>query len=73
MWLLLTGGEFESIIQIISNVGFPIALCVYVLYLMDKRDKAHDAKESEFAAAMQENAKALSELSTMIKEMKNNG
>lgn len=60
-----------QVMDIIGNSGFPIALCVYILHLKEKRDDKHDEREKEFAAAMQETAKALTEMSTILREKGN--
>lgn len=70
--------DITEIISTISNVGFPIALCCYIVYLkqqdqirhekqiQDITDK-HDQREADFARAMEDTAKALTELSTLLK------
>lgn len=76
--------EIGEIVSIVSNVGFPIGLCCYILYLKQKDlenyqqqltdiQSKHDARESDFANAMQETAKALTELSTLMREGRSNG
>lgn len=75
--------ELTDIISTVSNVGFPIALCCYVVYLKQQDQirheqnvkeisAQHDAREADFARAMQQTAAALSELSALLKGGSNN-
>lgn len=72
--------ELTDIVSIISNMGFPVALCCYVIYLKQqdqiRHEKAiaelqqqHDAREGDFAETMRKTAEATTELSTLIKQM----
>ena len=54
--------DITEVTQIISNVGFPIGMCLLVFYYM--------AKETEHLRnTLEENTKVLSELTTLIKNV----
>lgn len=70
--------DIGEIIGLIGNTGFPIVLCVYVIWLKQKdlerhesqiqaMREAHDAREQQFAETMRDTATALTELSTLMK------
>lgn len=70
--------DIGEIVNLIGNSGFPIVLCVYVIWLKQKdlerheaqiqaMREAHDAREAEFSAVMQQTATAITELSTLMK------
>lgn len=70
--------DIGEIVNLIGNSGFPIVLCVYVIWLkqkdlerheaqIEKMRESHDAREAEFSAVMQQTATAITELSTLMK------
>lgn len=73
--------DFQSLIQIISTVGFPIACCVamgvYVKYITDKNreevaklNDQHKEEMSEVTKAINNNTLALQSLHDYLKEGK---
>lgn len=71
--------DFQSLIQIISTVGFPIACCVamgvYVKYITDKNreevaklNEDHKEEMSEVTKAINNNTLALQSLTDHLKE-----
>lgn len=50
---------FNYIIDIVNNVGFPIAVCVYMFYYTDKTTK-------ELEKTLEKNTEAMNELISKI-------
>ena len=53
----------EALIQLISSVGFPIAMCVYMTYTLNKQTEVHKQEIDELRTAINNNTQALNELS----------
>lgn len=45
----------DTIVQVISTVGFPIACCVVMFYMWDKEREAHDTEVKEITKAITNN------------------
>lgn len=56
----------------ISTVGFPIAICLILLWYVYKLSEMHKAETKEFTEALNKNALALQKLSDMIGGYKSN-
>ncbi len=54
--------EIADVISIISNVGFPIFIVVYLLYLQNKNDERYDTNIKELNSYITENTKILQHL-----------
>lgn len=61
--------EVNEIINIISNVGFPIAVCVVMFYYMNKQSEKHKQEIDKLSETLQGNTKVLTELCTLIKTL----
>lgn len=59
--------DITEITQVISNVGFPIGMCLLVFYYMSKQDTRHTEEIEHLRTTLEENTKVLSELTTLIK------
>lgn len=46
--------DINSTIQVISNVGFPIALCVYMMNTMQKQSENHKIEIDELRKAIEQ-------------------
>lgn len=57
----------ETFVQLISNVGFPIACCVAMFMLMKKQGEQHKEEMEHLKDALDNNTAALAELSKKIK------
>ena len=53
----------DVLIQLISSVGFPIAMCVYMTYTLNKQTELHKQEIDELRQAIENNTLALNELS----------
>lgn len=63
--------DITQFTQMISNVGFPIAMCLIVFYYMNKHDEQHKEETDNLRTTLEDNTKVLSELSTLIKTLTN--
>lgn len=61
--------EVNEIVNIISNVGFPIAVCVVMFYYMNKQSEKHKQEIDKLSETLQGNTKVLTELCTLIKTL----
>ena len=52
----------DSIVQIVSTVGFPIACCIAMFAMWDKEREAHDAEVKEITKAINNNNTLLQRL-----------
>lgn len=62
----------ENIINIISNLGFPAAMCVALFYYMINQTKQHKQSIDDLRTILEENTKVLTELTTLIKMIAEN-
>ena len=53
----------DALIQLISSVGFPIAMCVYMTYTLNKQTEVHKQEIDELLTAINNNTQARNELS----------
>lgn len=61
--------DVTAITQIISTLGFPIAVCVYLLYHDGKREETHKEEMVKMTEAINNNTIALTRL---VERMGNN-
>lgn len=61
--------EAQEITNIISNVGFPIAVCLVMFYYMNKQSEKHKQEIDKLSETLQGNTKVLTELCTLIKTL----
>ena len=61
--------EVTDIINIISNVGFPVAVCVALFFYMEKQNERHQQETDKLNETVQSNTKVLTELYTLIKTL----
>jgi hypothetical protein len=61
--------DITELTQLISNVGFPIGMCLLVFYYMTKQDTKHAEETEHLRGTLEENTKVLSELTTLIKNI----
>ena len=53
---------YDAIVQIITTVGFPIAMCIALLWYVVKKDAEHKTETSEFVQALNSNTLVLQKL-----------
>ena len=59
--------DANTIIQIISSLGFPIVMCGALFWYMVKQRQEHQVETEHLEDAIAENTKVLAELTTLIK------
>ena len=53
---------YAAIVQIITTVGFPIAMCIALLWYVVKKDAEHKTETSQFVQALNSNTLVLQKL-----------
>ena len=61
--------DANGIISLISNVGFPVVVCVALFYYMEKQNERHQNETDKLNETVQSNTKVLTELCTLIKTL----
>ena len=61
--------EAESLISIFTSVGFPVAMCVALIWYMVKQNDKHDKQVQDLNKTIQNNTTVLTELSTLIRTL----
>lgn len=59
--------EVNEIVSLISNVGFPVAVCIALFFYMEKQNERHQNETDKLNETVQSNTKVLTELCTLIK------
>ena len=54
--------DFQDVSTLISNVGFPIAMCLLLLNRMGTQDKVYRETEVKLRQVISENTKAINKL-----------
>ena len=54
--------DFQELSMLISNVGFPIAMCLLLLHRMSTQDKIYHETEVKLRHVIAENTKAINKL-----------
>jgi hypothetical protein len=61
--------EVNEIVSLISNVGFPVAVCIALFFYMEKQNERHQNETDKLNETVQSNTKVLTELCTLIKTL----
>ena len=61
----------DSITSVISTVGFPIAICLILLWYINKMTEEHKNEMDSMTAALNQNTVVLAELKELIRGLKN--
>lgn len=54
--------EINTVTQLVSSVGFPIALCIYMIYAMQKQSENHKTEINELTKTIENNTIAIVKL-----------
>lgn len=54
--------DVNGISTIISTVGFPIAMCIYMIYVIQKMNESHKAEIDELRTTIENNTVAVVKL-----------
>lgn len=58
--------DLNSITTIISSLGFPIAVCVYLFYSQQKQAEAHKEEIDKLRTTVENNTKVMIKLCTKM-------
>jgi preprotein translocase subunit YajC len=61
--------DIDNITTIISNVGFPVGMCLLLFFYMEKQNERHQQETDKINDTLKDNTKVLSELTTLIKTL----
>ena len=61
--------DANGIISLISNVGFPVVVCIALFFYMEKQNERHEDETDKLNETVQSNTKVLTELCTLIKNL----
>lgn len=59
--------DVNAITTLVSNVGFPVAICIALFFYMEKQNERHQQETDKLDETVQSNTKVLTELCTLIK------
>lgn len=58
--------DINVVVQLISNVGFPIAMCILMYIRMSKESEQHKAEIEKLSEAISNNTIVLEQLKTIL-------
>lgn len=61
--------DANGIVSLISNVGFPVVVCIALFLYMEKQNERHQNETDKLNETVQSNTKVLTELCTLIKTL----
>lgn len=61
--------DISSITQLISNIGFPVAMCIYLLIYIRSFDEKYCEKLDSMAKAIENNTLVITKLMSMIDDL----
>ena len=59
--------DINAIVSLVSNVGFPVAVCIALFFYMEKQNERHQQETDKLNETVHSNTKVLTELCTLIK------
>ena len=65
--------DVSGITQLISTIGFPIAMCIYLLIYIKSFDEKYCEKLDSMAKAIENNTVVITKLITMIDRIEKGG
>ena len=63
--------DIASIAQLISTIGFPIAMCIYLLFYIKSFDEKYCEQLNNMSKAIENNTLAITKLMSMIDTLEN--
>ena len=63
--------DIQTITDLISNLGFPVAMCGALFYYMIKQNEKHEKEVEKLSETLNANTQVLTELTTLIKTLVN--
>lgn len=61
--------DWNTITQLISNVGFPIACTIAMFLLFYKEREAHSEESKKFVEAINNNTRIMEEVKTLVQTL----
>lgn len=61
--------DFNSIINLIGSLGFPMAVCIYLIYNKNKYDEKNTEVIQNFSLNIQENTLLLKQMMDLIDKL----
>lgn len=61
--------DYNTILQMVSTIGFPIAMCIYLLFYIKSFDEKYCEQLSNMAKAIENNTLAITKLMGMIDDL----
>lgn len=61
--------DISSVTQLISNIGFPVAMCIYLLIYIRSFDEKYCEKLDSMAKAIENNTLVITKLMSMIDDL----
>ena len=58
--------DLNTILQLISTIGFPIAMCIYLLFYIKSFDEKYCEQLSNMSKAIENNTLAITKLMTIL-------
>lgn len=58
--------DYNTVLQLISTIGFPIAMCIYLLFYIKSFDEKYCEQLNNMAKAIENNTLAITKLMGMI-------
>ena len=65
--------DMSTVAQLISTIGFPIAMCIYLLFYIKSFDEKYCEKLDSMAKAIENNTVVITKLMTMIDRIERGG
>ena len=59
--------DINTIISIISTVGFPIACCIYLVYNQNKSEERHKEEVDKLRESLDNNTKVMNKICMILK------
>lgn len=61
--------DYNTVLQMISTIGFPIAMCIYLLFYIKSFDEKYCEQLNNMAKAIENNTLAITKLMGMIEDL----
>lgn len=61
--------DSKTVIELVSSLGFPIAMCCALFWYMIRQRDAHDKETKSLSDCIDKNTRVLTEITTLIKTL----
>lgn len=59
--------DVNTLMQIVSTVGFPIACCIYLVYNQNKAEERHREEVDKLRSSLDNNTKVMNRICAILK------